>query len=119
MTDEQLELPGVVPELRDHDTPMVKAATRSLAALEQLDMITERHAVHVQLVLSLARAIDGGAASGRASAVAMAAQQLRETMLVLDPPPDDGAEGGEARQLFDKFVAAVESHANSTDGEPL
>lgn len=115
MTDEQLELPGIVPQVARHDSAMVVAAKRTLHALEGVDVIVERHAVLVQLVLSLSAAIDAGARSGRASAVAMAARELRETMLVLDPPPDDPAEGAEARRMWEAFVAAVELHANKGD----
>lgn len=116
MADEQLELPGVVPEPSAADTAMVQAATRSLRELEKVGTITERHAVQVQLVLSLSAAIDAGARSGRASAVAMAARELRETMLVLDPPPEDPAEGAEARRLMAAFMEAVEAHANAGEG---
>lgn len=117
MADEQLELPGVVPELAGQSTAMVTAAHRSLAELERVGTITTRHAVQVQLVLSLSAAIDAGTRSGRASAVAMAARELRETMLVLDPPPEDPAEGAEARRLLDAFMGKVEDHANRLAGE--
>lgn len=112
MSGEQLELPGIVPQVAQHDSAMVVAAKRTLAALENVEVIVERHAVLVQLVLSLSAAIDAGARSGRASAVAMAARELRETILVLDPPPEDPNEGAEARRLFQTFVEAVELHAN-------
>lgn len=112
MTDEQLELPGVVPPAGDHDSAMVSAAKRSLAQLAATGQLTERHAVQVQLVVSLAGAIDAGTRAGRASAVAMAARELRETMLVLDPPPEDPAEGAEALRRWEDFMAKVEAAAN-------
>ena len=51
MADEQLELPGVVPELTGQTTAMVTAAHRSLAELERVGTITTRHAVQVQLAI--------------------------------------------------------------------
>lgn len=110
MTDEQLPLG--LPELaaRENDSPMVKAARVTLEDLRERGQVNERHAVLVQLVLSLAEAIDGGRRNGRASAVAMASKELRETMLILDPPPEDGPVGGEDK-LRD-FIAAVEAAAN-------
>lgn len=113
MSDEQLELPGLVPQVERPDGAMVKAAKRTLAALEASGQLVERHAVLVQSVITLADAMDCAMLGRKASyAVAQNAKELREVMLVLDPPPEDPAEGAEARRLFDKFVAAVEAHAN-------
>lgn len=112
---EQLELPGVVPAHAAHDSAMVAAAKISLAELERTGQLTKRHAVQVQLVVSLAAAIDAGSRSGRASAVAMAARELRETMLVLDPPPEDPAEGAEAMRKWETFMAKVEAAANGVE----
>lgn len=95
--------------------PMVESARTTLAALRSSGRLETRHAVLVQLVLSLAGAIDRGVQSGRASAVAMAAKQLLETMLVLDPPPEDAGAPDAGRALAE-FMAALEDHAN---GDPL
>lgn len=114
--DEQLELPGVVPESRRDDGVMVAAAKRTLSELERLDRIEPRHAVLVAMVVELAASIEAGRRSGRASAVAMAAAQLRETMLVLDPPPEDGDAGAEAMRLWSEFMAKVEDAANAPGG---
>lgn len=105
MTAGQPTLPGL--ESRGTDGPMLKAAQATIAALN----LTPAQSALGQLVLSLAMAIDSGARSGRASAVAMAAAQLRETMLVLDPPADDDASRDAARML-DDFLAAAERAAN-------
>lgn len=108
--DTQPTLPGFEAPTRGPDTPMVKAARATLDALATAQVLEPRHAVLVQLVMSLAGAIDAGVRSGRASAVAMAAAQLRETMLVLDPPPEVGAT--DASAALAKFVADLEAHAN-------
>lgn len=115
---EQLELPGVVPQLVAGESAMVDAAKRTLHRLESMGNLTERHAVQVQLVLSLAAAIDAGSRSGRASAVAMAAKELRETMLVLDPPPTDPAEGAAAEQRLAELFVKLEAAANGKRVEP-
>jgi hypothetical protein len=41
----------------------------------------------------------------------MAAKQLLETMLVLDPPPEVSA--ADARTALDAFFSRIEHHANS------
>lgn len=104
MTDPTL--PGLeVPAAAVSDGPMVRAAAVTLEALREAGGIGPRHAVLVQLVHSLAGAIDAGVRSGRASAVAMAAKQLLETMLVLDPPPEEGGVAEVAAALaLAKFV---------------
>lgn len=114
--DGQLELPGLTPPAGS-DTPMVVAAKATLDELRTLGVLERRHAVLVQLVLSLASAIDAGARMGRASAVAMAAAQLRETVLTLDPPPEDGDAGAQAHARLAEFLQAVERAAN--DRPPL
>lgn len=113
----QLEIPGLVPELREADPPMVVAAKRTLRALETSGRVEDRHAVLVTMVVELAAAIHAGTRSGRASAVAMAAAQLRETMLVLDPPPEDGDAGMEALRLMREFMDAVDRAAETGSAE--
>lgn len=93
------------------DGPMAKAAHVTLLALADAHAISPRHQVLVQLVQSLAGAIDAGVASGRASAVAMAAKQLLETMLVLDPPEGPAA-SGDAMDKLEALFARLELEAN-------
>lgn len=107
-----------LPEARTSDTPMVSAAHATLGHLDHLGKLPPERAVLSQLVLSLAQAIDGGARSGRASAVALAAAQLRETMLVLDPPPEDDAAGADATRRLDDFLAKLETAANADHEMP-
>lgn len=100
-----------LPEDHASDSAMVKAAKATLAQLELHDKLPQERAVLSQLVLALAQAIDGGAKSGRASAVALAAAQLRETILVLDPPPPDGDAAADANRRLDDFLAKLDAAA--------
>lgn len=112
-------IPGLeVPARPDLEGPMVASARVSLEALRASGSLEARHSVLVQLVISLAGAIDRGVVSGRASAVAMAAKQLLETMLVLDPPPADAGDVGAvaAREALARFVADLEAYANGEVG---
>jgi hypothetical protein len=115
--DEQLALPGVG-EAAESSSAMVKAAHVTLTTLEQLGRLEPRHAVLAALILELAEAIDRGRRSGRASAVAMASKELRETVLMLDPPPEsDALDASEAaRKALRDFMEQVERAAN---GEPV
>lgn len=96
----------------ERDSAMVQAAHHTLNALRDVGMLDARKALLANLVLELAAVIDKGTRAGRASAVAMAAAQLRETMLVLDPPPEDGDATVEARKRLDAFLAKLEYAAN-------
>lgn len=114
VSEDQLMIPGlVVPEVHHSDAAMVKAAKATLSELARAGKVGARHAVQVQLVLSLAQAIDSGARSGRASAVAMAAAQLNETMDRLDPPDETNPE---LRDRLAEFMATVEAAANNGGG---
>jgi hypothetical protein len=107
----QPQLPGLeLPEPHPSDSPMMAAAKATLAELRRTGSVGARHAVQVQLVLQLAGAIDAGTRSGRASAVAMASKELRETMLVLDPPDESNPE---LRDRLAEFMATVELAANN------
>lgn len=115
MSSEQPQLPGLeVPEVHTSDSPMVVAAKQTLAELKRAGALGARHSVRVQLVLSLAQAIDSGARAGRASAVAMAAAQLNETVDKLDPPDESNPE---LRDRLAEFMATVERAANN-GGQP-
>lgn len=108
---DQPALPGL--EVPEHSSPMVRAAHDTITALRDLNKLRAEHAILTQLLLELAGAIDRGRAAGRASAVAMAARELRDTLLMLDPPPEEGAAGDRAREALARFVAAVEQAANN------
>lgn len=110
--DSQLELPGLAASDRA-ESAMVTAARSTIQALHTLGKLEPRHAVLTQLILSLAEAIDRGTRTGRASAVAMASKELREALLQLDPPPEDGDAGLEARAELAKLLTALELAANN------
>lgn len=109
---EQLELPGLG-DARGSDSPMVKACRLTIGALAEVGKLEPRHAVLTQLMLSLCEAIDAGRRQGRASAVAMAARELRDTLLTIDPPPEEGDAGTEALRMLREFTDAVEAAANN------
>lgn len=110
---EQLQLPGMEPA-RETDSLMVKACRQTIDALAEAGKLKPQHAVLTQLLLALSEAIDGGRRSGRASAVAMAAKELRETILMIDPPDDDAASDDAAKALRE-FIERVEQAANERD----
>lgn len=110
--DTPLDLPGLDGP-REYESPMVVAARQTLAALAELDRLEPRHAVLTQLILSLAEAIDRGTRTGRASAVALASKELREALLQLDPPPEDGDASVEARKQLAELMQALELAANN------
>jgi len=108
---DQLELPGLG-DGRPSDSLMVRACRQTIGALEDAGKLQPHHAVLTQLMLSLCEAIDGGRRQGRASAVAMAARELRDTLLMIDPPPEDGPAAEEGARLLREFMAQVEAAAN-------
>lgn len=115
MSDHQLALPGLEPPSASASA-MVKACHATIAALRDTGKLLPQHAVLTQLLLELSGAIDRGRAAGRASAVAMAARELRDTLLMIDPPAEDGAAGDVALQLLRDFMREVEEAANA--GQP-
>lgn len=108
---DQLELPGVG-DAPARSSAMVLACHQTINALQSAGKLLPQHAVLTQLLLELSGAIDRGRAAGRASAVAMAARELRDTLLMIDPPPEDGAAGEEGARLLREFMAKVEAAAN-------
>jgi hypothetical protein len=117
MTDEQLTLPGLQVNPDRPDTAMVSAARVTLLALRESRQLGPKDALLAQLVLTLAAAIDKGTGSGRASAVAMASKELREALLMLDPPPEDSDAARDAAAKLAEFVRDLEAHANNGSGQ--
>lgn len=106
--DSGLPLPGLsAPDAGV--TELEVAARRSLAALDQAGLLQETHAMAMQLVLDLARAVGLGTRSGRASAAALAAAQLREAWLLL--PALDMATG--VADEWDKLAADLRREADA------
>lgn len=121
MTDDDsptLPLPGLdeVTPAAGGPTALEASARRSLAALERQGLLDERHALTMQLVLDLARAVGRAAAKGQAAAAALAAAQLREAFGLL-PQPDGGDQGDEwdqlARDLREAAAEERKRHAAS------
>lgn len=81
--DSGLPLPGLADQAGGQVTELETAVRRSLAALDAAGLLHETHAMAMQLVLDLARAVGLGTRSGRASAAALAAAQLREAWALL------------------------------------
>ena len=90
----ELESPGQI----NGQTSMRVAVAETLRALHESRLLEPRHAGLAQLALELADAVSAGARNGRASATAMAAGQLRDTLLAL-PQPED-ADASEAFQMW-------------------
>lgn len=100
-------LPGL--EAPKMPTGELEAATRdTIRELHALNLLQPRHAMTCQLMIELARAVEAGRKSGRASAVALAAAQLREAFLSL-PEPETTPDGDDAwQQLANDLRAAAE-----------
>lgn len=81
--DSGLPLPGLEDQVGGRVTELETAVRRSLKALDDAGLLQETHAMPMQLVLDLARAVGLGTRSGRASAAALAAAQLREAWAML------------------------------------
>lgn len=69
-----------------------QAARDSVAELASQGYVKDHHALVVAMIVAAAQAIDRGASSGRASAVAMAMKEAREAFLLLIPTEEGGAQ---------------------------
>ncbi len=94
-------IPGLEPPA-PRESALERAARRTIAAIAEEQLLTERHAVICQLILDLAASIDAGRRSGKASAVAMAAAQLQSAYELLPIP-----EGGDSDGAWDELVAEL------------
>jgi hypothetical protein len=103
--DEPLPLPGL-DDPRDGSSPLELAARRSIAAVAH--ELGDRHALTLQLVVELARVVAISARTGKASAAALAAAQLREAWASLGLDENTGA-----GDPFADFVNRVEAAANA------
>lgn len=92
-SDEAPTLPGLEPPAPSAGA-MELATRKTIAALEAAGLLEERHAMTCQLMIELAQSVEAGRKARRASAVAMAAAQLREAFLSL-PEPEGGSGDGD------------------------
>lgn len=97
-------LPGLelIPADQAAASPMRTAVVATINALQADGLLEPRHAGLCQLALELADAVTAGRRSGRASAAAMAAGQLRDTLLALPEPI-----AGDVKQRFEQFVESL------------
>ena len=85
-----LPLPGLEPEAKPSGA-LTAAVRRTIASLEGMGVLGERHAASCALALALAATMDNPRAMTRASAQAMAARELREVLGgLLDLAEGDG-----------------------------
>ena len=101
----ELALPGLELDGAGTGRPasaMRKAVQVTLAELHELQLLKPRHTAIAQLALELADAVDSGVRHGRASAAAMAAGQLRDTLLAL-PEPEEAKGDGTFEQLLEEL----------------
>lgn len=91
-------LPGLEPP-EAGATRLERAAHEQIQHLRDAGLLTSDHAIAVQLVLDLSRAIGISARNGRASAMALAAKELREALALLPTATNDDAFDQLMRQL--------------------
>lgn len=97
-------LPGTDPDAHQGASALEQAARRTLTALWEAGSLGPQHALAMQLVIELSRAVDAGTRAGRASAVAMAAAQLRETWQALLPEDSGPTADAEAHAALMKDI---------------
>ena len=102
---EPLPLPGLEPAAQGL-APIELAARRTLAALEAVDLVDERHALPMQLILDLATVVGKACRKGQAAAAAMATAQILAALATLMPE----VEGGDG-DAYDQLAADLRSAA--------
>lgn len=103
----QPSLPGLtLPGDAAPTSGLVAAATTTLRVLDDKGLLRPEDALTVQLVLDLAAAVAAGVQSKRASAVALAARELREAMALL--PQTEAPTGPDTFEALAQMLATVE-----------
>jgi hypothetical protein len=102
---EPLPLPGLEPAAPGL-SPIERAARRTLSALKAVDLVDERHALPMQLILDLSTVVGAACRKGQAAAAAMATAQILAALATLMPE----AEGGEG-DGYDQLAADLRSAA--------
>lgn len=116
-SDAALPLPGLDDAPAGRDVSKLElAARRSIGALHAAGLLDDSHAVALELVLSLSRAVGRASDRGQAAAAAMGAAQLREAWAML--PTIQGDQSGDewdqlARELREASEAERRRHAQA------
>ena len=99
-------LPGLELESPHGGRPnaLRRAVIATITALDEAGLLEPRHTALAQLALELADSVTAG--KGRASAAAMAAAQLRETLLALPEPSAAGVQE-KFDQLLEQLTGAT------------
>jgi len=113
--ESQPELPGLEldPENGAKPSALRLAVVATIAALQSDGLLEPRHAAYCQLALELADTVAAGRRGGRASAAAMAAAQLRETLDSLPRPTATTSE-----DKFNDWVATLNAAAEALAAAP-
>lgn len=104
-------LPGFTPATTGNEPgPLTQAAAHTIAALTRAQLVEDRHALTVQLVTSLAQAVDRGLTAPKVSvATATLSKHLLEAAASL-PQPAEAAAGAD----WDAFTARLAAAAAVT-----
>lgn len=101
-------LPGLEPPAHG-ESALVTAARRTIKAVDDSGLLTDRDALTCALILDLSEAVHAGKRSGRASAAAMAAAQLLAAIDRLPQP----AEGGGDEDEYSRLARELREAANA------
>ena len=112
--DGQPPLPGLEDPEPSGPPPdaLESAVRRTIAALHAKQLLHEHHAATCQLALDLAASVSAGRRSRRASAVAMAARELREVLASL-PAIDQGDDEQDPWDALAREFAAADGKGAS------
>lgn len=111
----QLTLPGLElgAENGGKSGVLRRAVEATITALHAENLLQPRHAALCQLALTLADAVAVGTRSGRASAAAMAAAQLRETLQALPEPSQAGV-----AERFESWIRELQAESDAEAPAP-
>lgn len=101
-------LPGLEPDA-PADGAVVKAARRTLRALEEAGDLVDRHAVMAAALVTAARSLDKAVAGAKTKeyAVANLTRELRETWTALQPETAEGGDGDDFDLLAGELREAM------------
>lgn len=85
------------------------AVRRTIAAIDAAGQLSERDAATCQLAIELSRVVQLGITSRRSTGAAMAARELRDTLLMLPQP--EASPGGTEWDDLARRLAEADDHA--------